>query len=230
MNKDESVKYILSQGLRKPPNFWGRILKIHRALGWRLIFWDLSYSFIFAAVTIAGVFTMVRHVPAYYPYSSAFGLSPVLFMVIMFFTEISQRACSLFELTQTCRYTSRQVAALRCMCYSGVGVVFVIGVSIFSAESVSQFIRLLPLCLGGMFLCAAIELFVMRLTRSKWAIACFSVVWLFASATPVFFLEYWERFLSNVPIFITIAFAAAGATVFLYQTNKMLSEENYVIA
>jgi uncharacterized membrane protein len=39
------------------------------------------------------------------------------------------------------------------------------------------------------------------------------------------FKEKWELFLSFLPLAVTTAFAAAGAVVYIYQTNKMFTEE-----
>jgi len=228
-SKDKSIEYILAQGFVEPPTFWGRVSKMFRVIGWKFIFWDLNYSLIFASVTILGIMFLFRYVPEL-QYSIAFALSPIMFLIIVLFAEISERMCDLYELKQTCRYTSRQIAAPRCVCYSVVGVVFAVGVTAFSAENIAQFFRLLPLCLGGLFLFAAIELLVIRFSRNKWAIAIFSSAWILLNlALPAIFRGYWEAFLSNLPIVLTIVLAIMGALAFAYQTNKMLMEENYYV-
>jgi len=202
---------------------------MHHMLGWRFIFWDLSYSLIFAAVTLLGLGFLFHHAPLDFQHSVAFGFSPVLFLLIVLVAELSERTCNLYELKQTCIYTSRQISALRCICYSVAGVAFAVFITAFSTENMAQFLRLLPLCLSGLFLCAAAELTVMRLSRSKWAIAAFSTLWMLGNLTLPFALgERWELFLSGLPLVLTIMFAALGATGFIYQSNKMLSEEKKV--
>lgn len=226
--KNASIDYILAQGFVKPPTFWECITKMHRTLGWKFIFWDFSYTVIFVCVTLLGITFLFHHAPVQdFPYSVAFVFSPVLFLLIMLFAEMNERACKLYELKQTCRYTSRQVTALRCIHYSVVGMAFAVFVTAFATDTTAQFFRVLPLCLGGLFLCAAIELSVVRLTHSKWAVAISSAVWLVLNlALPLAFGTRWETFLSSIPIVFTIIFAAAGAAVFVHQTNKMLTEEN----
>ena len=230
--KNASIEYILAQGLVSPPTFWERIIKMHRSLGCKFIFWDLSYSLIFAAVTILGVAFLFRYAPIDYQYSVAFGFSPVLFLFIMLFSEINERACGLFELKQTCLYTSRQITALRCIYYSLTGTAFVIVATIIFTESTAQFFRILPLSLGGLFLCATIGLSVIRVSRSKWAIAIFGIAWVSFNLTfPFTFGEDWELFLSGLPLALTVAFTIIGAVGFIYQTKKMLLEEKqYVTA
>ena len=232
-DKNASIEYILSQGFVEPTTLRERIIKMHRVLGWKFIFWDFSYSLIFVCVTLLGVMFLLRHMPTnYYPHSIAVGFSPVLFLLIMLFAEMSERACGLYELKQTCRFTSRQITALRCIYYSIAGIGFAILVTAFTTDSTSQFFRILPLCLGGLFLCAVVKLSIIRLAHNKWAIPLVSAVWLLLNiALPLIFGERWEVLLPSIPLFITIIFAISGVVMFIYQTNKMLSEEkNYAIA
>jgi len=231
--KNASIEFILAQGFVKPQTFWGIVSKMHSVLGLKLIFWDLSYSIIFVFVTLSGMLFLFRHVPMdYFRYSVAVGFSPMLFVLITLLAEMNERACGLYELKQTCRYTSRQITALRCIYYSLAGVGFAVIVTAFSSESTASFFRILPLCLGGLFLCATAELSVIRHTRGKWAIIGFSAVWMLINITlPITLGERWETFLSNLPPYLTIVFMIAGAVMFMYQTNKMLTEGNsYVIA
>ena len=229
--KNASIEYILAQGLVTPPTFWGQIKKMHRIISWKFIFWDLSYSFIFVAVTLFGV-SFLSHYTAGYQYSAALGFSPVLFLLIMLFAEMNERACGLYELKQTCRYTSRLITALRSIYYSLAGAMFAIAITVFATENMVSFLRVLPVSLGGLFLCATVSLLVIRLSRSKWTIAIFGIVWICINlAFPFTFGENWELFLSGLPLAFTIAFAVMGVSGFIYQTNKMFSEEKqYAIA
>lgn len=223
-----SIEYILAQGLVKPPKFRERISKMFRIIGWKFIFWDLSYSLIFTSVTLLGITYLANYAPSNFQYSVAFGISPTLFLFIMLFAEMNERTCKLYELKLTCHYTSWQIAALRIMCYSLAGAVFSIIVATFCTTNITQFFRMLPLCFGGLLLCAATELSVVRLTRNKWAIAIFTIVWLLINlALPFTFRNDWELFLSEIPLIFIIAFVIVCAAVFMYQTNKMLTEENH---
>ena len=227
-NENASIEYILAQGLVKPPIFRERVSKMFRVLGPKFIFWDLSYSLIFASITILGITVLFFHAPMDYQYSVAILFSPVLFLIIMLFAEMNERSCGLCELKQACRYTPRQITALRCICYSVVGVVFVVIVTAVFTENITQFLRLLPLCLCGLFLCALAELFVMRLSQSKWIVAVFSALWMLVNLMlPFVMRERWELFLSGLPLVFTIAFALFSAAGFIYQTNKMLLEEKF---
>lgn len=231
--KNASIDYILSQGFVERQTFWGRFLTMHHALGLRFIFWDLGYSLIFASVTLLGVVFLYRHAPVYdFPYATATLFSPMLFVLIMAFSQVNERSCNLHELKQTCLYTSRQVSALRCMYYSVAGIGFAVFIAVFSTDTVAQFLSVLPLCLGGIFLCATIQLSLMRFTHNNWFVASASVLWVVVNISlPLIFGHRWEALLASIPLFATGAFAVGGAGLFMYQLNQMLMEENrYAIA
>jgi len=231
--KNISIEYILAQGFVKPPTLRERVTKMHNVLGWRFIFWDLSYSIIFVMATVFAIAILFRNVSIVYIRNSvAVAFSPMLFVLITLLAEVNERACGLFELKQTCRYTSRQITALRCIYYSLAGVAFSVFITAFSSENATDFFRILPLCLGVLFLCATMELSIIRLSRSKWAVIGFSAIWLFISlALPFALGQRWEVFITRLPLVFTIIFMIAGAVVFMCQTTKMLTEEkNYAIA
>ena len=223
--KSASIETILAQGLVTPQTARARIAEMTRALGFRCIFWDTGYSLFFAAVTILAVLALFIFSSEDYRYSGAVAVAPLLYLLITAFAETSERACGLYELKQTCRYTIRQITALRVGCYSVVGAAFTAIVSVIGAESFYEFAALFPLCLSALFVCAALSLTAIRWLKGRWVLAAFSAAWLIVSvALPFSRNELWEAFLSRVPIAVSAAVALAGIAVFSYQGSKMLSE------
>ena len=230
--KRKSIDHILAQGLIKPQTTRARITEMFRALGVRYIFWDTGYSLFFAAVTLAVVMVLFIISPEDYRYSTAVTVAPLLFLLINVFAETSERACGLYELKQTCRYTIRQITALRVVCYSLLGAVFTAVTAVLKAADFYEFLAIFPLCLSALFVCAALSLSVMRYARKIWANAAFSAVWVFANLTlPLSFGERWETLLGSTPVVLSAAVAVIGAAILIYQISKMLSEvEKYAVA
>jgi hypothetical protein len=223
--KNRSIEYILDHGLVTPLTARERIAEMTRTLGLRFIFWDTGYSILFAAVTLAAILALFCIVPSDYRCSAAVAAAPLLFLLITLFAETSERACGLYELKQTCRYTVRQITALRVMCYSAAGAAFSAVIAAISAESSFEFLSLLPLCLSALFVCAAVALSVLRFVRGQWANAIFSALWVFANiALPFALGKQWETALRGAPIALSVALAAVGAVILAYQISKMLSE------
>ncbi|MCL2109085.1 MAG: hypothetical protein FWH20_07045 [Oscillospiraceae bacterium] len=224
--KNASIDYILAQGLVAPQTTRSRIAEMFRNLGLRCIFWDTGYSLLFAALTFALVMALFVVVPYDYRFSAAVAVAPLFFLLINLFTETSERACGLYEIKQTCRYTIRQITALRVLYYSVVGAVFTAIIAVIKMETAYEFFSILTLCLAALFICAALSISIVRYLRKLWANAAFSVAWIFVTAALTFSLgEPWENLLSNTPIIISATVALIGITFFIYQVSKMLSEE-----
>lgn len=230
--KNASIEYILSQGLVKPQTARERIAEMLRRIGFRFIFWDTGYSLFFAAVTLAVVLVLFSLAPERYHCSAAVAVAPLLFLLITLFAETSERAGRLYELKQTCRYTIRQITALRVICYSVVGSVFTAIVAAISVDSGYEFFSLFPLCLSALFICAVLGLSAMRFLHGKWVNAVFAAVWVFVNiALPFSLGEKWEAILREMPIAFSVGLAVLGAAVLAYQIAKMLSEgKKYAVA
>jgi len=230
--KKASIDYILSQGLVKPQTAWAHIAEMVRRVGLRYIFWDTGYSLFFAAVTLAVALVLFVFSPNEYRYSASVAIAPLLFLLTMMFVEITERASGLYELKQTCRYTIRQITALRVVCYSIAGVVFTMIIAVLGAKGANEFLSLFTLCLSALFMCAALSLSLIRFFRGKWVSAAYSAVWIFMSIVfPFTFKVKWETALSGMPIVLSVTVAAFGAVLLVYQTSKMLSGvEKYAVA
>ncbi|MDR1603350.1 MAG: hypothetical protein LBS10_00965, partial [Gracilibacteraceae bacterium] len=116
--REASIAFILDCGLVKPKTATELIREIWGNLGLRFIFWDTSYSIIFGALTLVLLLILAILAPVNMRYTTAFAVSPALFLIIIAFAETAEKAGGLYELKQACRYTVWQLAALRVICYS----------------------------------------------------------------------------------------------------------------
>jgi hypothetical protein len=230
--KNASIEYILSQGLIKPQKARERIVEMINAVGFRHIFWDTGYSLFFAAVTVAAVLVLYALSPYQYRYSTSVAVAPLMFLLITAFTETTERVSGLYELKQTCRYTVRQITALRVLCYGGVGAVFTAVIAVIGASDAYEFLSLFPLCLSSLFVCAALSMMAFRFVRGKWASAAYSVIWvIFSAEFSLLYRDKWELFLSGFPIAVSTVIALAGIRLFAWQISRMLSEvKKYAVA
>jgi hypothetical protein len=226
--REAGIAFILDRGLVKPKTATEMIREIWGNLGPRFIFWDTSYSIIFGALTLVPLLLPAILAPENIRYTTAFAVSPTLFLIIITFAETAEKAGGLYELKQTCRYTVRQLAALRVIFYSLAGILYSAIVTLISAGNASELISLLLLCLSSLFACAALSLFALRHFRWKWGALIFSAVWAFANlALPYTVGASWEAFLAEIPMAITAVVAAGGAAALAFQIRKMLTEAGY---
>jgi hypothetical protein len=223
--KTASINYILARGLVKPPTTTERIREMTRVLGLRFIFWDTGYSLCFATITVIGVLMLLILPSTSYRCSAAVAAAPLLFLVIALFAETTERASGLYELKATCRYTVRQITALRMICYSVVGVILTALIAALSAQDAREFLSLFPLCLFALFVCAASNLTITRLLRGKWTNAAFFTLWVLVSlALPLSFGENWETLLNGIPAVVSTSLALVCAGILVRQIGALLSE------
>jgi hypothetical protein len=221
--KNASIESILSQGLVKPQTARERMAEMARSLGLRFIFWDTGYSLFFAAFTLASVLVLFSLAPDAYRCSAAVAVAPLLFLFAILFAETSERVGGLYELKQTCRYTIRQITALRVTCYSILGSAYTAVVAAISADNGNEFLSLFPLCLSALFVCAVLALSVMHVIHGKWVHAAFSTAWVFVNiALPFSLGDKWEAILREMPIAFSIMLAVFGAAALACQISKML--------
>ncbi|RKN80610.1 hypothetical protein [Paenibacillus ginsengarvi] len=224
-DKNESIEFILSQGLAGPRTARERMADMVRSLGLRFLFWDTGYSLFFAALTLAGVFVLFSLTPDAYRCTAAVAAAPLLFLAAILFAETSERLGGLYELKQTCRYTIRQITAMRVTCYSVVGSAFTAVIAAVSADNGYEFLSLFPLCLSALFVCAVLALYVQQVLHSNWVHAAFSAAWVIANVALPFALgEKWEAILREMPIALSFVFSVFGAAALAWQLSNMLRE------
>ncbi|WP_172253448.1 hypothetical protein [Saccharibacillus deserti] len=231
-DKNASIDTILDRGLVKPPAAGERIGSMLRELGLRFIFWDTGYSLFFAALTFGCAFVLFMLMPEESGASAAVAIAPLLMLLAVSFAETSERLGGLYEIKQTCRYTIRQIAALRVIVYSAAGTVLTAIVAFAGANGEGGFLSLFPLCLAALFVCSALSLSMLHRTRNEWFHALFTAGWIFANLALGFAAgERWENLLRGMPAALSIGFAVIGAALFVWQLSKMLREvKPYAIA
>ncbi|MDR0840383.1 MAG: hypothetical protein LBN26_03225 [Christensenellaceae bacterium] len=224
-DKDRSIEYILDHGLVKPKTAREQARDILRTFGFKFIFWDMAFSLIFAAITIVVVLAVFVAVPENYRYSATVAVAPLLYLLVSVFTETEERASGLYELKQTCRYTTRQITAFRTACYSVAGAGYTAVVAWMGARGALEFMTMYPLGLLALFTCAVPQLTLTRYARHRWANALYAAVWVFVNlALPLRLGENWEKTLAGIPAAVSLGIAVAGAAISAYQIKKMLTE------
>lgn len=230
--KNASIEVILDQGLIKPVTAGRHVSNMLRELGLRFIFWDTGYPLFFAALSLGLASALFILAPAEYGASAAVTIAPLLLLFAVSFAETAERFGDLYEIKQTCRYTIRQIAALRMMAYSAVGTVFTAPIAYVGMQGEFGFLSLFSLCLAALFACAAFSISLLHRTRNGWIPASLTALWLLGNIALMFTAgERWEHLLRSVPAGAALAFAAVCAALFVRQLSKMLREvKSYVIA
>lgn len=230
--KNASIEAILDQGLLRPVTAGRHAYNMLRELGLRFIFWDTGYGLFFAALSLGLASALFIWAPAEYGASAAVAIAPLLLLFAVSFAETAERFGDLYEIKQTCRYTIRQIAALRMMAYSAAGTVFTVPIAYVGTRGEFGFLSLFSLCLASLFACSALSISLLHRTRNGWVPASLTALWLLGNLALMFAAGgKWEHLLRSVPAVAALALAAVCAALFAWQLSNMLREvKSYVIA
>jgi hypothetical protein len=222
--KHKAIDDILLKGLQRPRSAWSLFGEIRQLLGFRFLFWDTAQAFVLSAITLTGVLLFLLFSPESSKHAILFACSPLLFMIVLVFSETAERTGALYELKLTCKYSIRQIAACRIMCFSLPGIVFCLGVSAYQSGAAHPLLQLLPLSLCALFLCAVISLIFIRRFAGKWVFVSAVLFWIVITVIPaLIFGNRWELFLSGLPAFVTVGVAILSAVLFLLEIRKLLN-------
>ncbi len=231
-DRQASIEYILEKGLITRETVWERARLILRRMGLRLVFWDTAYSLVFLILTLGTAAAVAWLAPSGWSRTLTVACSPAVFVIIVTVTELVERFDGLYGLRQTCHFTSRQVTAVRVMCYSAVGAVAAGLIAWLSADTWRDFLSLLPLGLGALFFSAVTNLFLLAARRPVWLTALVAAGWLAVVAGPPAALgPLWENFLASLSTAVTSLVCLIGAVILLWQIARLLTERRpYVVA
>jgi hypothetical protein len=109
------------------------------------------------------------------------------------------------------------------MCYSLLGIVFCVGITAYQANNTQELLRLFPLSLCALFICAFISLYLMRRFVGKLTTVIVAILWFSIAFIPLaIFRDKWEQLLSGLPVAITISIAVLSCALFLLEIKKLL--------
>lgn len=226
--RQASIDFILDQGLMVVPSTWGRLQQLYRHLGWQMIFWDMGYSLLFAALTLGGVFVLYWAAPTSYLASATLITTPLIYLLLNLFTETAEMLSGLYELKQTLRYSVSQVTALRILCFSILGIILGGLVVVSRSQSVLDFSQLFLLSLTGLFVIASLSLHIRRWFRNPWATAYFFSGWLLLNiALPYTFQERWELLLRQIPLPMSLSLTILTGVVLFHFIRQQLKEATH---
>jgi hypothetical protein len=223
--KEKAIEYILSKGLSKPKNLWDIFYMMYRSLGFRYLFLDTTGPIIISVAFMIGFILLCSSLLKQYINAVLFATAPVFFVFAVLLTEIAERVNLLYELKMTCKYTILQITAFRVVCFSLIGTVLCTLISLFAPfPGDYDIVRALSLSLCALFLCSSLSIFIMRYFNWKWSYFAPIMAWTAICLLPFCIsVNWWDSFLSRVPVAITISVAAAALVLFLKEIKKFVN-------
>ena len=236
-----AIEAILDKGLTCPMPTHVFLKDMYRNLGLRIIFREATPGLLCTIIFVA-LFTMLLILQlghTFDAYAFVFLLSPAVFIGLTVSTEIIERTSGLFDIKMTCKYSIRQISALRLLIFSLIGTVSTVAgcLIIYHWLTISpnapdltgaiNFINLLSLALSSLFLCSLLIIHVMRRWRRGWYLG--ALIWAALSLIPMMFFEQtWNRLLTNLSPIVALSVTVVALGLFLREVKLTTrGESNY---
>jgi hypothetical protein len=228
--KRRAIEAIVEAGMPKPRSLGQAVRELVCHIGLRRLFFGLE-DCIFLAVIVAAaaVLMFVNAGQALKTEGCAlmFLLSPLLYIVLFYFTAFKESQSGTLEIVRSCKFSLRQLTAVRMLCFGGIGVLFdlVIAAALWVvSDGTYLFLGLIGLSLAALFLYAVLTMALLLLRKLPFLHHAAPVVWIILA---LFILPAGERtdaFLLNLPqaavwfmlaLFLVIYLAEIYAFLFL---------------
>lgn len=232
--KNKSIDFIISQGMPRPQTLRSCIPKLFKSVDMQTLFFGVGDCLFLAFLAFA-----LFIVPFAYSASggegslcpAVFVFSPALYGLLHFLTQWKERMSGTYELKMTCRYTLRQLTALRMLLFGGISIIICVPVtSLFyalSGESVS-FPRLMGVSFSALFIFAAVLLAAFISAKKRYILGVYAI-W---TTVSVIMLNSGEKFgslLLKVPVFLFYLTAVLALSVYLIEVRHYLFDRKEAV-
>lgn len=227
--KNNSVRFILQEGLPPRKHLQAQSWELIRAIGLRNLFWgtwDCVFLALLGSITLGLFFAIpsAKHQPLL-----PLGLllvSPAAYGLLHFLTMWKERQLGLYEIKMTCHYTLIELTALRMAFFGGasalVDVAFVLCVR-QQEEIVLSFFQMLGISLSALFLYGTATLFSLFHIKGRyqWLLPA---GWCAACIAPAVFHADILGLLMKIPNGVALVAACMAAVLFLAESEHYLSK------
>lgn len=223
--KAASVSYILEKGVPRPRGL-ASLGDMSAALGIRGLFFGVEDSLLLALLCAAAMLALSAAYAQARPERLClilFSVSPAAYALLQLLTGWKERLSGTYEQKMACRYTIREVNALRMLCFSGVSVILsvLLGVGFSRLRvCVLPLWRLLGLSFAALFLYASLSMAALLLGRGPGRRLIAPGAWLAVTGLLAALGAEAERFLLNLPPAVSLVAAAGAAALYLSLLSK----------
>ena len=231
VEKNIAINDIIEKGLYPKKTLFQSILSLHNKIGFRYILGDISDIIV---VTLL-LSTLLNYVLLIYGSRNilnyTFMTSPIFYIILSLLTELKEKNLNMYELKMTCKYTLKEITALRLLYYSLLGIVFS---SVASSLVILKFrIELLDIILVsllGLSIASLLVIVIMKYVKPKYRYFIFFTQWILLFVIPNnIFGSDLNDLLKDLPhiVILIIIFILSG--IYLFTIKKYFIEREGLI-
>ena len=236
---DFAISEIVKKGVIKPSDKFNKMLELRRACTLNTLFFGVSDCFLLGILMAACLWLLLIQAGSQVIICTVFAVSPFAYIAAYFLTSWKEYRLQLYDIKMTCRYTIRQISALRMICFSGTNVclnVLMLALLMRFQFTVITFWKILGLSFASIFLYGIIMLVFQIKSRPYFTTILPPVLWGIISALVIaFYGEKIERMLLNLAgsllfIIMVSLFVGYFIATYVFFISNTKEEKNYVIS
>lgn len=229
--KNKSMSFILDKGLSQKKNNHIKIPELMGKIGIRNLFWgtwDCIFLALIGGITLATVFILPFVMYKQILPIGLFLFSPAIYGLLHFLTIWKEKQVGLYEIKMTCRYSLKELTAVRMAFFGGASVLSdVLFVLILKRQPdvFLSFFQMIGVSLSALFLYGTATLLSLSYARysKQWIVP---VVWCSVCISPVLFHVDVMEVLMQIPSAVALAVAFLTALLFFVRLEHYVSKSN----
>ncbi len=220
--KNQAIESILSEGLQQPEGIRDFFTRMYRTFGLKHLFFNVHQSIAIALLIVAGVVLMLSVNMSHSGYATVFLVSPLFFVLVVSLTEWMEQKDTLYELKRTFKYTVKDMAIFRTLCYSLISVFLSVILSLIYSKRLDS-LRTLAIAFSALFLCTLLTIVITRRFNHRYSYLTSFSMWGLVNVVPVLLLgKRWEVFLSRIPLSLTLLVSVGLIYLYIKELKQII--------
>ncbi len=120
--REAAIQDIVRQGVISPADRIMKLLNVALKCPFRILFFGVGDCLFLGVLITACLWLFLMQLDTKVILCCVFALSPFVYIISFLLTSWKEYALQLYEIRSSCRYTMRQVAALRMICFSFINM------------------------------------------------------------------------------------------------------------
>ncbi len=234
--KENAIRSIIKQGIVTPKSRIKGIIDICKSCTFSVLFFGIGDCVFLSILITLCLWLFFLEAGKKTILCTVFTLSPFVYLMSFSLTTWKEKILQLYEITMSCRYTIRQVTALR-MIYFSIGNMLIntVVLAIVSRNEFAAFWKMLGLSFSSLFLYGMIMLVFQIKGRVYLSVGVPPVMWgLFNLLFSLFYEEQAEGFFLTMTngiiwLFTIILFIGFIFMLYSFSTLRQGGEKQYAV-
>ncbi|HBF77238.1 MAG TPA: hypothetical protein DEF85_09385 [Clostridiaceae bacterium] len=226
------IKDIVEKGIKPKVSFFSYLRDMYKKVGFKNIFHDISEIIFIVLITLftlcfaAIIIKDNDYIEVWQIYSFIFVVSPILYLLISFFSFFNTKQNGTYEVEMICKYNIYQLSALRMFIFSIVSILCnsILIFMFFIVNEEINLLRALAISITALFLFSSVFLYVLLNTSHKITKYFMIAGWIIINlALMISKNNYYNVLLTQLPIYVHLGLTISCIYLYIKSLKKLIN-------